>query len=93
MAVEQARLQEETHKVKLEAESEHARNVLLSSVSHDLRTPLAAIKVAAETLVTEWSTIKPDESHELASMLLRETERLDRMLGNLLDIPTLPHIV
>jgi K+-sensing histidine kinase KdpD len=89
MLIEQARLREEADTAKLEAESERARNVLLSSVSHDLRTPLASIKIAAESLVTEYSTIKPDESRELALMLLNEAERLDHMLSNLLDITRL----
>jgi K+-sensing histidine kinase KdpD len=89
MAMEQARLREEANKSKLEAESERARSVLLSSVSHDLRTPLASIKIAAETLVTEYPAIKPDEISELASMLLGEAEKLDHMLSNLLDITRL----
>jgi two-component system sensor histidine kinase KdpD len=89
MRMEQAQLREETNMAKLEAESERAKNVLLSSVSHDLRTPLASIKIAAETLTTECSTIKPDESREVASMLLSEAERLDHMLSNLLDITSL----
>jgi K+-sensing histidine kinase KdpD len=89
MAMEQARLREEANNSKLEAESERARGVLSSSVSHDLRTPLASIKIAAETLVTECPAIKPDEISELASMLLGEAEKLDHMLSNLLDITRL----
>ena len=86
---EQARLQEDANSAKLEAESERTRNVLLSSVSHDLRTPLASIRMAAETLVAECSTISPDESRELASMLLTEAKKLDHMLSNLLEITRL----
>jgi two-component system sensor histidine kinase KdpD len=89
MAIEQARLIEETNVAKLEAEAERARSVLLSSVSHDLRTPLASIKIAAETLVAELPTIRPEEGIELASMLLGEAEKLDHMLGNLLDLTRL----
>jgi two-component system sensor histidine kinase KdpD len=89
MASEQARLVEEVKAAKLKAEAECAKCVLLSSVSHDLRTPLASIRIAAETLVAELPTIKPSDSSELALMLLGEAEKLDHMLGNLLAITRL----
>jgi len=89
MAIVQARLIEEAKLAKLEAEAERARSVLLSSVSHDLRTPLASIKIAAETLVAELPAMSHEECLELSSMLLDESEKLDHMLGNLLDLTRL----
>nr|AGS53470.1 osmosensitive K+ channel histidine kinase KdpD [uncultured bacterium contig00038] len=88
LAIEQVQLKEEADIARLEADMERTRSTLLSAVSHDLRTPLASIKMAAETLATEWSTLKPDESFEWAS-LLGEVEKLDRMLNNLLEITRL----
>jgi K+-sensing histidine kinase KdpD len=89
MAIKQARLIEEAKLAKLEADAERARSVLLSSVSHDLRTPLASIKIAAETLVAELPSMSHEECLELSSMLLGESEKLDHMLGNLLDLTRL----
>ena len=89
MAIVQARLIEEAKLAKLEAEAERARSVLLSAVSHDLRTPLASIKIAAETLVAELPSMSHEECLELSSMLLGESEKLDHMLGNLLDLTRL----
>ena len=89
MALERSRLAEEAEVARLEAESERARSALLSAVSHDLRTPLASIRAAAETLATEGADLDRTEQQELASMVQGEAERLDHLVGNLLDITRL----
>ena len=70
------------------AESEKLRSTLLSSVSHDLRTPLAAITGAASALRDD-AALSPPVVHELASTVLDEAERLNRLVRNLLDMTRL----
>jgi len=65
---------------RLMAEREKVRSTLLSAVSHDLRTPLAAISGAAETLAQK----SPDEP--LLSSIKNESTRLNRLVTNLLDV-------
>ncbi|MDE1153436.1 MAG: DUF4118 domain-containing protein [Micavibrio sp.] len=65
---------------KIIAEKEKARSVLLSSVSHDLRSPLAAISGAAETLMQK------SGSEPLLKSIHQESARLTRMVSNLLDV-------
>lgn len=68
----------------LAVEAEKLRSNLLSSVSHDLRTPLASIEGAAGVLAST-ETLDP-KSRELASTLREEAERLSRLVRNLLDM-------
>jgi two-component system sensor histidine kinase KdpD len=86
--LERARLAEEAEKARVAAESEKLRSTLLSSVSHDLRTPLAAITGAASAL-REDASPAPPLVHELASTILDEAERLNRLVRNLLDMTRL----
>ncbi len=65
------------------------RNALLSSVSHDLRTPLAAIMGAASVLKEEGNSVTADVTHELAQSIYGEADRLNRFLLNLLDMTRL----
>jgi two-component system sensor histidine kinase KdpD len=88
VALERARLAAEADASRLSAESERLRSTLLSSVSHDLRTPLAAIMGAASGLL-EAPPPGPDRARELASTVLDEAERLNRLVGNLLDMTRL----
>lgn len=89
LAVERARLAEETEQAQVQIEAERLRNALLSSVSHDLRTPLAAITGAASTLIERNQTLDPEDRLELAQMTYEEAERLNRLVGNLLDMTRL----
>ena len=66
--------------------SEALKSALLDSVSHDLRTPLAAVRAAAGTLMdpdVEWP---PERRREIAASIDREAEWLNRLVTNLLDM-------
>ena len=68
------------------AETERMRNAILSSVSHDLRTPLATITGAASSLTEGQRDLDPAARRELSRSIYREADRLDRLLKNLLDM-------
>jgi two-component system sensor histidine kinase KdpD len=88
LAIERARLSEATERGQLQIETERMRSALLSSVSHDLRTPLAAITGAASGLLQRRETLD-ERSRELAQIAFEEAERLNRLVGNLLDMTRL----
>ena len=72
-------------------ETERLRSALLSSVSHDLRTPLAAIIGAAGSLDSYGRTMSEEDRHALLDTVRSEGERLDRYIQNLLDMTRLGH--
>lgn len=80
-ALERTILASESQEAKLSAEAEQMRNVLLNSVSHDLRTPLTVIAGAAGAIADGVG-----EPKELASTIVEQSERLNRHVQNLLDI-------
>ena len=86
LAIERARLSEEAQQAHVRVETERMRNAILSSVSHDLRTPLATITGAASSLLDERSPLKANDRLELSRSIYREADRLDRLLKNLLDM-------
>jgi two-component system sensor histidine kinase KdpD len=88
-ALERAQLAEETEQAHLEVESERLRNALLSSVSHDLRTPLAAITGAASTLLEDADGMPDPTRRELTETIFEEADRLNRLVRNLLDMTRL----
>ena len=88
-ALERAIAAELMEKTIIETESEKLRNILLSSVSHDLRTPLAAITGAASTLLLEGGKISDEYRKELLRSIHEEGARLARMVTNLLDVSSL----
>ncbi len=88
-ALERAQAAELMEKTVLEAESEKLRNILLSSVSHDLRTPLVAITSAASTLLIEGEKITNEYKTELLRSIHEEGARLAKMVTNLLDVTSL----
>jgi two-component system sensor histidine kinase KdpD len=88
LAIERARLSEETEQAQVQIEAERLRNALLSSVSHDLRTPLAAITGAASGLLQREHSLDPN-GRELAQIAFEEAERLNRLVGNLLEMTRL----
>lgn len=87
--LERTRLAREFEHVLMTAETERIRNALLTSVSHDLRTPLTTIIGALSTLKLMGTTFSPAIRNELMETARREAERLDRFVGNLLDITRL----
>lgn len=88
-AVERANAAELVERTMVESESEKLRNILLSSVSHDLRTPLASISGAASTLLLESHRITDEYKNELLRLIHEEAARLARMVTNLLDVTSL----
>jgi two-component system sensor histidine kinase KdpD len=89
MAMERASLAEEAQRALLKAEAEALRSTLLSSVSHDLRTPLAAITGAATTLLHHDATLDLPGRRELLQTVCEEAEHLNRIIRNVLDMTRL----
>mgnify|MGYP001025805377 CR=1 FL=1 len=90
-ALERARLADELEGARVQGETERLRNALLSSVSHDLRSPLASMIGAADTLASYGEQLPPGERRELLEAILGEGQRLDRYIQNLLDMTRLGH--
>jgi len=74
---------------EMEVQNERTRNLLLSAVSHDLKTPLASIYGAATSLLEEEDRLDPAERRELVQSISGESERLNRVLTNLLEMTRL----
>ena len=88
VAIERTRLSESAEGTRVEVETERARNALLSSVSHDLRTPLAVIAGAASGL-RDGEQLPQAIRRELAGTIVDEAQRLNRLVGDLLDMTRL----
>jgi two-component system, OmpR family, sensor histidine kinase KdpD len=86
LALERSLLAEQTQREQLEIEAERLRTALLSSLSHDLRTPLAAITGAASSLLEEQSGLSAATRRDLLKTILEEAERMTRLIANLLDM-------
>lgn len=89
LAIERATLARERQQAQVQIETERLRNSLLSSVSHDLRTPLAAITGAASSLLEGEPQLDPVTHHELIQAIYEEADRLNRLVSNLLDMTRL----
>lgn len=87
-AFERARLSRHAREAALRARTEELRNALLSAVSHDLRTPLAAITGAATSLRDD-SALPAPARRDLLESICEEAERLERLVANLLDMTRL----
>jgi two-component system sensor histidine kinase KdpD len=88
LALERVQYLEAAQQARLDTESERMRNTLLGAVSHDLRTPLAAIQGAASSLLLPEPL--PEETRlDLLAMIRDESERLARLLSDLLDLTRL----
>jgi two-component system sensor histidine kinase KdpD len=86
VAVERTLLVDSLKEAQMESETERLRSALLSSVSHDLRTPLASI-IGSTTSVLEYhEVLKPDDRRELLQTVVDEAQRLNRYIQNLLDM-------
>jgi two-component system sensor histidine kinase KdpD len=77
---------EAAERAKLQVEGMKLRNSLLSSVSHDLRTPLASIMGAATSILCDEAHELPQENKELVQSIRDEADRLNKFLKNLLDM-------
>ncbi|HLA42232.1 MAG TPA: histidine kinase dimerization/phospho-acceptor domain-containing protein, partial [Aggregatilineales bacterium] len=86
LAIEKASLAVEAEASRIEVESERLRNSLLSSISHDLRTPLASITGAASSLLQKEQNLDLQSRQELHQIIYEEADRLNRLVGNLLDM-------
>lgn len=86
LALERAGLREEAVRGRLLDEMDALRRALVGAVSHDLRTPLATIKVSASTLLESGVPLSPGDVKELAELVDAQADRLDRLVTNLLDM-------
>ncbi len=89
LAIERVRLVEEMDRVERVAETERLRSALLTSISHDLKTPLAAVLGAAGTLRDLDQKLNDAEKTDLLGTIIDESERLNRFIANLLDMTKL----
>jgi two-component system sensor histidine kinase KdpD len=86
VAIERVTLAADIDQARLGAERERLRSAMLTSVSHDLRTPLASIIGALSSLRSYRDRYDAATRDELLGTALSEAERLDRFVGNLLDM-------
>ncbi|HET6806142.1 MAG TPA: ATP-binding protein [Frateuria sp.] len=90
-ALERGHLAEALEAARVQGETERLRNALLSSVSHDLRSPLASMIGAASTLAAYGAQLPAAERRDLLDAILGEGQRMDRYVQNLLDMARLGH--
>ncbi|GAA3958282.1 sensor histidine kinase [Allohahella marinimesophila] len=88
-ALERARLSSRLETARLDAETERLRSALLSSVSHDLKTPLATMIGSTSSLLQYHDRLTPEDRQALLEGTLQEAERLHRYIDNLLDMTRL----
>jgi two-component system sensor histidine kinase KdpD len=83
--VRQGELAEEAGRTEAVMQADELRRSLLSAVSHDLRTPLAAAKAAVSSLRAEDVNFSPEDTAELLATVEESTDQLTGLVGNLLD--------
>jgi two-component system sensor histidine kinase KdpD len=86
LAIERAQLADEAQQAQVRIETEQMRNSLLSSVSHDLRTPLATITGVTGSLIDGREALDAGTRRELLEMAHEEAQRLSRLVDNLLEM-------
>ena len=89
LAIERVQLVEDMDRVQRTAETERLRTALLTSISHDLKTPLASVLGSAGTLRDLSDKLTDSEKAELLATIIEESERLNRFIANLLDMTRL----
>jgi two-component system sensor histidine kinase KdpD len=89
LAIERVHLVEDMERVKRTIETERLRSALLTSISHDLKTPLAAVLGAAGTLRDLAGKLNDEQKADLLATIIEESERLNRFIANLLDMTKL----
>jgi two-component system sensor histidine kinase KdpD len=88
IAIERASTMEKLSRTEAARESDRLRSLLLDSVTHEFRTPLTAIKAAAETLLSEAELEKPQRK-ELLDVINEESDRLNRLVGEAAEVAQL----
>jgi len=86
VALDRARLDARARLAQLDAETSQLRAAMFSSVTHDLRTPLASIKAGVTSLLDASTVHDAAQQRELLTTILEETDRLNRLVGNILDL-------
>jgi len=86
LAIERIQLVADVDRARLNAEADKLRSALLTSISHDLKTPLAAIMGAAGTLKDYSHSLPEQDRADLLTTVIDEAERLNRFIANLLDM-------
>jgi two-component system, OmpR family, sensor histidine kinase KdpD len=89
LAIERVLLVEDMDRVKRTVESDRLRGALLTSISHDLKTPLASVLGAASTMRDLASDLSDQQKRDLLATVIDESERLNRFIANLLDMTKL----
>ncbi|GLH79822.1 two-component sensor histidine kinase [Bradyrhizobium sp. SSBR45G] len=89
LAIERVLLVEDMDKVKRTMEQDRLRSALLTSISHDLKTPLASVLGAASTMRDLATRLSEREKLDLLATVIDESERLNRFIANLLDMTKL----
>src|SRR5262249_27508235 len=89
VAIGRVRLVEDLDRAKRTAEADRLRSALLTSISHDLKTPLAAVLGAAGTLRGMSGDLDQRAKADLLATIIDEAERLNRFIANLLDMTKL----
>src|ERR1700712_3538343 len=89
LAIERVLLGEDMDRVKRTVESDRLRAALLTSISHDLKTPLASVLGAASTMRDLAGGLSDAEKRDLLATVIDEAERLHRFITNLLDMTKL----
>ena len=89
LAIERVSLVEDVDRAKRTIETDRLRSALLTSISHDLKTPLAAVLGAASTLRDLSTGLSDGEKADLLATVIDESERLNRFIANLLDMTRL----
>jgi two-component system sensor histidine kinase KdpD len=88
LALEGMRLSLEVHRAELDAQASELKAALFSGVTHDVKTPLAAIMTAVTSLI-EGRGFSTAEYHDHLDTIKQEAERLHRVVNNLLDVARL----
>jgi two-component system sensor histidine kinase KdpD len=89
LAIERLHLSEEMDRARVAAETEKLRSALLTSISHDLRTPLASILGSATSLKQYRGQMGETDQEQLLATIQEEAERLNHFIANLLDMTRL----
>jgi two-component system sensor histidine kinase KdpD len=89
LAVDRAQLSEQALRTRLLEEIDRWRRALMGAASHDLRTPLASIKTAVSSMRQVDAQLSPEDRAELLELIELQSDRLARLVANLLDMTRL----